>query len=472
MKKLIDIIIATVAGLLFCITVHAQQSKHEFFVYGGGGLSTLNYSVSVGEQKSGLGGLAGVGYTFFFTPNWGLTTGAELALYNSTFKLNNLLVVEKVFDIENETFEFNSTISNYEERQTAGFLQIPLMLQFQSGGKHQFYVAAGGKAGIPVIKTYKSEGATLQNAGYYSYESYTYTTQEFLGFGTFTGRGSDGNLDFKVAFFASAETGVKWRLSPNISLYTGVYMDYGLNNAVDNQTSPFVDYAGNLALNSILHATYRDNKDNLQAYSDKVTPLAAGVKVRLAFSGNRKAVRDAVAPPSVFTLPEINTVEEKATKPAVQPEVSAPTAIDEAQRLAEQSKVEAAVRKVAEEKEKAQHFALAKEEIQLPADNYALSQTELATEQKQELDQKIKFLMQYPELEVFIYGHTCDIGGDKVNETVGIGRAQKAKEYLISKGIDEKRILGIASKRDTEPLLPNTNEGNRRINRRVEVVIN
>ena len=274
------------AGLMLCVTVNAQR-KHEYSVYVGGGLSPLNYSVSAGEQKWGFGELAGLGYQFFFFPNWSVSTGAELALYNSTFKLKDLLVREKVFDIEHEPFEFNSKLSNYEEQQTAGFLQIPLMLQFQTGGKHQFYAAAGGKAGIPIIKTYKSTGATLQNSGYYSYESYTYTTQEFLGFGTFTGRGSEGDMDFNFTFLVSAEAGMKWRLSSNMSLYTGAYLDYGLNDVVNRQASPFIDYAGNLTLNSILHAAYRDNRNNLQRYAETVTPLSLGLKVRLAFGSGR-----------------------------------------------------------------------------------------------------------------------------------------------------------------------------------------
>jgi hypothetical protein len=290
MKKNTIKLITVISSLCLCAPAIAQH-KHEYSIYGGGGLSTLSYSATVGEQKQGFGGLLGLGYQFFFSPNWSIGTGAELSLYNSSFKLNNLLVRESVFDIENETFEFTSTISSYEEEQTAGFLQIPLMLQFQTGGKHQFYMAAGGKVGIPVIKTYKSSGATLQNAGYYSYESYTYTTQEFLGFGTFTGRGSEDDFDFKTAFFASAEAGVKWRLSPNMSLYTGAYLDYGLNNVVNKQASPFIDYTGKLKLNSILHATYRNSSNKLQPYADKVAPLSVGIKVRLALGdGSREAV--------------------------------------------------------------------------------------------------------------------------------------------------------------------------------------
>jgi flagellar motor protein MotB len=50
-----------------------------------------------------------------------------------------------------------------------------------------------------------------------------------------------------------------------------------------------------------------------------------------------------------------------------------------------------------------------------------------------------------------------------------MARAQAAKAYLILQGISEDRILGIATKRDTKPVVPNTSEENHKINRRVEL---
>jgi outer membrane protein OmpA-like peptidoglycan-associated protein len=137
----------------------------------------------------------------------------------------------------------------------------------------------------------------------------------------------------------------------------------------------------------------------------------------------------------------------------------------EAQRLAE----EEAARKAAAER--AAIIQVAKSEVQSPTDEYALSQTALTPAQKAELDKKIALLQQYPDFEVFIYGHTCEIGGDAINEKIGLQRAENAKAYIIAQGIDAKRIIGTASKRDTQPIVPNTSEENRRKNRRVEIVV-
>ena len=133
-----------------------------------------------------------------------------------------------------------------------------------------------------------------------------------------------------------------------------------------------------------------------------------------------------------------------------------------------------AARKAADEasrKNEENALNAAKKLIELPIDQYALNQTEPAAYQIQRLDEKIVLLQQYPNLRFYIYGHTCDIDTRNANERVGFGRHAQAKAYLISKGIDESRILGCESKRDTQPVAPNTSEANRRKNRRVQLII-
>ena len=291
MKKYsIQLLLAVLAGLLSCTALNAQ-SRHEFSFFAGGGLSDLKYDASAGKQKMDFGGQVGLGYQYFFCRNLGLGTGAEIALYNSVFNMDNLSTRYTTADMTGDNFEFRSTVSNYEEKQNAMLLQIPLMLQFQYGGKHKFYIAAGGKAGIPLSGKYKSSSASIVNTGYYDYENYEYTTPEFMGFGTFTNKNAKGDLDFKTAFFASAEIGMKWRLSDKLSLYTGAYLDYGLNDIRKVETRhvtslQFVEYntanPRDFAINSIVNSQYSRN-GNMQSFTDKIIPMAAGIKLRLIF---------------------------------------------------------------------------------------------------------------------------------------------------------------------------------------------
>ena len=476
MKKLTMMI--AVVGLMLSTALYAQTA-HEFSIYAGGGISTLKYSVTTGEQKMGLGGHAGLGYTFFFSPNWGLGTGVELSLYNSKFNLSSLTNQYRLIDISDTEghgeLEFTSALNNYEEKQKAYLLQIPLMLQFQSNGNHKFYAAAGAKVGFPISASYKAS-ARLDNSGYYAYENYTYTTQLFRGFGS-ANKSSDNDLSFKTSFFASVEAGMKWRLSDNMSLYTGAYLDYGLNNVRKEQSAKqFVEYNAinpeKYEINSVVYAQYTEPGKNPRIFTDKLSLLAAGIKLRLTFGIGSKKAAPAPAPAPAPVVDHERLAREAAERA-------------EAERLAREAAEKAAAERAEAERlarEKAEAERLAREkaaaarklitdQIAQPIDTYTLSQTTLTNKQKQELDKRIALLQANPDMNVRIVGHTCEIGGDAINTVVGKGRAEKAREYMISKGIEASRIVDLGNDMDRKPVVPNTSENNRKLNRRVEIIV-
>lgn len=99
-------------------------------------------------------------------------------------------------------------------------------------------------------------------------------------------------------------------------------------------------------------------------------------------------------------------------------------------------------------------------------DLYKFDGYELSQEQKIELDEVAQLLNDNKELQITIYGHTCDIGSDKANYSVGQRRAESAKAYLVEKGIEVSRIK-TESLGASKPLLPNDNKQNRQMNRRI-----
>jgi len=267
--------------LLSALSLNAQN-KHEFSLSGFGGLSGLKYDVTAGSQKTGFGGGFGMGYIMFFSPEWGIGTGVEFALYSAKFDVDGMDVRNMTKDKENNSFEFRSKLGKYDETQSVTMLQIPVMLQFQKGDQHHFYVALGGKVGIPVAAKYKTSAMSLQNSGYYAFEEYTYTTQQFLGFGPFNLPAAEKKLSLKTAFFLSAEIGGKWKLSEKFWFGAGVYLDYGLNSIADTGSLPLIEYntqnPKEFTVNSIINSG-----NNTQSLCDKITPIAVGVKLRLVF---------------------------------------------------------------------------------------------------------------------------------------------------------------------------------------------
>lgn len=87
-----------------------------------------------------------------------------------------------------------------------------------------------------------------------------------------------------------------------------------------------------------------------------------------------------------------------------------------------------------------------------------------------ELDKLIKLLNENPTLKIEIIGHTDNVGKATDNMTLSVQRASAVVAYLVTYGIDRKRLnqKGMGS---TQPIAENDNEEGRAQNRRTEVKI-
>lgn len=484
MKK---VIIMLTAALLCSGTVAQDFIRSEFSIRIDGGVSNFQTLPTVGKDFWNWTGASGLGYHFFFNPHWGLGTGASFAVYNGGISINNYNQRQDAINkISGNKFDFWVSSSNYKEPQQAMMVTIPLMLQYQSVGNTAVYFALGGKAGFPVSANHHSEGNFTTN-GYFPHLNVTYEDLPDYGFVTnqpFPGDKTD--LQLKTAFMASAELGIKWRLGNTTILYTGVYVDYGLNNLLNKETTANENL---VVYHSDTPAQFTYNTAT-NLYAKQMAPLAGGVTLRLSFGHKKSSPPTSTEeiiplPPKVddsadqLAAEEARKQDEEARKQAEEDRLAKEAESrlaaelearkqDEANRLANEQKN---VRPAMEDKTPRGTIENAMYDLEKPVINYLLLQTDPASAQRRELDEKVEILLKYPEIKFRINGHTCSIGTPEVNERVGMGRAEKAKQYLISKGVAADRILGTASKRDTEPLFPNTSEEYRRINRRVQLIV-
>ncbi|PKG53411.1 MULTISPECIES: OmpA family protein [Olleya] len=95
----------------------------------------------------------------------------------------------------------------------------------------------------------------------------------------------------------------------------------------------------------------------------------------------------------------------------------------------------------------------------------------LNTASKQNLDKLVNVLREYPDTDIFVEGHTDDVGSAASNFTLSKFRAQSVTSYLhYDKGIDVNRIstnwFG-----ETQPVFDNTTAYGRAKNRRVNITI-
>lgn len=87
-----------------------------------------------------------------------------------------------------------------------------------------------------------------------------------------------------------------------------------------------------------------------------------------------------------------------------------------------------------------------------------------------ELEKLVRLLKRHPHMAIEIRGHTDSIGPDQYNKYLSRKRAKSVVRYLMSRGIDPRR-LSYKGMGETQPIAPNDTEEGRRRNRRIEFVI-
>lgn len=86
------------------------------------------------------------------------------------------------------------------------------------------------------------------------------------------------------------------------------------------------------------------------------------------------------------------------------------------------------------------------------------------------LDQFAQGLSGQPNTEIRIIGHTDITGTDTINNPLSVNRAASARDYLVGRGVDSRRIQ-IDGRGSREPIADNSSESGRARNRRIEIFL-
>ncbi len=101
---------------------------------------------------------------------------------------------------------------------------------------------------------------------------------------------------------------------------------------------------------------------------------------------------------------------------------------------------------------------------------FVQTKTDILPESFPELNLVVSFLKENPTVKIQLMGHTDSRGVHADNVMLSQQRVNKVKQYLVSKGIESKRISGKGLG-GSKPIASNDTEESRRMNRRVEFVI-
>ena len=101
---------------------------------------------------------------------------------------------------------------------------------------------------------------------------------------------------------------------------------------------------------------------------------------------------------------------------------------------------------------------------------FATNKADLNATSKESLKEFAAKMVDLPDTDITIYGHTDNTGSDAVNERLSLQRAESVEKYLNSCGISTERMTA-EGKSYTMPVASNETKEGRAQNRRVEIFI-
>jgi outer membrane protein OmpA-like peptidoglycan-associated protein len=104
--------------------------------------------------------------------------------------------------------------------------------------------------------------------------------------------------------------------------------------------------------------------------------------------------------------------------------------------------------------------------------NFKFGKTVLPDEAKQKLDEMVAHLKQDPKaIYLEIEGHTDNIGDKRINEKIGMERAEAVKRYLYEQYQIPLHKMNVISYGEEKPVAPNKTKDGRAQNRRVVIKV-
>ena len=102
--------------------------------------------------------------------------------------------------------------------------------------------------------------------------------------------------------------------------------------------------------------------------------------------------------------------------------------------------------------------------------NFAFDSSELSVDSRANLDKLSEVLINNPDTNINVYGHTDSKGTEEYNKALSDRRAAAVKNYLVAKGVASSRLFTMGMG-ESDPKSTNATDAGRADNRRVEFAI-
>jgi len=427
------------------------------------------------------------------------------------------------------TMTYHYIFSDFNEKWTAGYLNVPVLISFDFGKR--YFATIGAKAGLNLFGQYKSSSdVSLYASDSEFIDDLTDMPNHYLADYSFNG---NGNLNFNMNVTATAEFGVnldEWlavkprklrrgqrprpkTFKESLHYRASVFVDYGLmninnyteNKSADGKVPVFISDESPLIrnLNSVLSTTEFSNHN--------IAPIYAGIKFAVLYEIPKKKAkpqrpvrtarpvvvqRKTETTPTVITPKFIGIIVDSDTKTPIAANI-------ELFNKEDNSSVYKGISNETTGTFKTdlapgtylshvtttgylpydEEIIFVKDTIFIPLQKakqgvkvvlknvfFAFNKTKILPESDQALEDLYNFLVENPEIKIKITGHTDNVGSVDSNQKLSNERAKSVRNYIVEKGIAADRI-SYEGKGETEPCDTNDTEEGRAANRRVEFTI-
>lgn len=397
-------------------TDSTDRRGHYIQAHIGLGYGSLGYRLEGADNRvnGSFSALLQLQYAYYFHPNWGVGVGLWFTNYTSFAHIGGAYQWKDQTDTDYEQhYDHTASVQKWRERETIHNLGIPISLQFQmrkEDWKAGIFAAIGVAPSFSVSKKYKLLEGVIDHSGYYPAWDLTLTDMHEFGSKDYNDAPqSKGKLSVRPQATFFADLGALIPLTKQIDLLVGGYFNISMNNANSSDkadlgwkddTFTFMnEYKG-------VYATTLANGSH---------PWEAGVKVGIHWhyiKPDKHEIEDYFEP---FMREETRT-EYKERQDTV--------LIARADTIVPEH-----IQQVAKEVEKFN-------KIYFAFDKYYLT-----SKAKSYLNSIVDALNRVPDAQIMIDGHASSEGQSEYNNILSENRARTVRNYLISCGVDESRIV-------------------------------
>ena len=397
-------------------TDSTDRRGHYIQAHIGLGYGSLGYQLTGADNRvnGSFSALLQLQYAYYFHPNWGVGVGLWFTNYTSFAHIGGAYQWKDQTDTDYEQhYDHTASVQKWRERETIHNLGIPISLQFQmrkEDWKAGIFAAVGVAPSFSVSKKYKVLEGVIDHSGYYPAWDLTLTDMHEFGSKDYKDAPqSKGKLSVRPQATFFADLGALIPLTKQIDLLVGGYFNISMNNANSSDkadlgwkddTFTFMnEYKG-------VYATTLANGSH---------PWEAGVKVGIHWhyiKPDKHEIEDYFEP---FMREETRTEykERQDTVLIARTDTIVPEHIQQ----------------VAKEVEKFN-------KIYFAFDKYYLN-----NKAKSYLNSIVDALNRVPDAQIMIDGHASSEGQSEYNNILSENRARTVRNYLISCGVDESRIV-------------------------------